>query len=161
GLAAGASARRPSCSPPTPLARGQRRKLLTMEPVAGYSADLALIHHQAFGDLALAAAGDLTRFLARSGGGDPLVVDLGCGSGILLFDVATPGQMQSRGRRTYSEGDGWVVLIDRQEDRRRGILVRRLTVFREREGGWHRSQENHNLRLYDVDQISADLRAAG
>jgi SAM-dependent methyltransferase len=82
-------------------------------------------------------------------------------NGILLFDVAIPGQMQSRGRRTYSEGDGWVVLIDRQEDRRRRILVRRLTVFREREGCWHRSQENHNLRLYDADQVSADLRAAG
>jgi SAM-dependent methyltransferase len=49
-------------------------------PEPFYGADLAAVHHESFGDVARAAAETLVRRLGDRRG---LVVDLGCGSGIL------------------------------------------------------------------------------
>jgi SAM-dependent methyltransferase len=56
-----------------------------------YGADQAAIHHERFGGLAVAAAGDLLDALAAAGRTDGTVVDLGSGSGILAREVAEAG----------------------------------------------------------------------
>src|SRR5262245_56559071 len=51
--------------------------------------------------------------------------------GILLFDVAGPGRYPGRGvRKLHAEGPDWAVLVDAEEDRKRGLLTRRITSFR-------------------------------
>lgn len=61
--------------------RSARRAARTV--THGYRDDLAFIHDAGFGQLATSAAGVLVEELRRSGVRDGLVVDLGCGSGIL------------------------------------------------------------------------------
>ena len=59
-----------------------------MEP---YRNDLAYIHDAGFGQIARAAAPVLLDALRRQGTVRGLVVDLGCGSGILARDVVDAG----------------------------------------------------------------------
>jgi SAM-dependent methyltransferase len=56
-----------------------------------YGADLALIHHEGFGDFARGAAPALLRALHDAGLDGGLVVDLGCGSGIWLRELLRAG----------------------------------------------------------------------
>jgi len=56
-----------------------------------YREDLSWIHDLGFGDLARHAAECLLQALAADGVGEGLVVDLGCGSGILAESVSNAG----------------------------------------------------------------------
>lgn len=56
-----------------------------------YREDLSWIHDLGFGDLARRAAETLLQALAADGATEGLVVDLGCGSGILVEAVAAAG----------------------------------------------------------------------
>src|SRR3712207_2876858 len=58
---------------------------------AFYTADLAAAHHDRFGQVALDAAAHLLAWLAGRGIRGGRVMDLGCGSGILLGQVAAAG----------------------------------------------------------------------
>jgi SAM-dependent methyltransferase len=78
--------------------------------------------------------------------------------GLFVFDVATPGRGSSR---SWQSGEGWVVCADAVED---GTSLRRSIVsFREAEdaGGWRRTDEVHELALYDPAAIVESLTAAG
>jgi SAM-dependent methyltransferase len=57
----------------------------------GYRHDLAYIHDAGFGDWARNASGVLIRALRQNGFNRGLVVDLGCGSGILSRELADAG----------------------------------------------------------------------
>jgi SAM-dependent methyltransferase len=59
--------------------------------VTGYGPDLAAIHHADHGELAHAAAAVVTRELRRARLRSGLVVDLGCGSGILAGELLAAG----------------------------------------------------------------------
>jgi SAM-dependent methyltransferase len=59
--------------------------------VAGYTADLAWIHHTGFGDYARNAAPGLLNLLRHRGVDRGLVVDLGCGSGIWARELTNAG----------------------------------------------------------------------
>src|SRR5215831_3965456 len=56
-----------------------------------YGEDLAYIHHVGFGDFAASAAPGILRLLRRSGITSGLIVDLGCGSGILAEALLSAG----------------------------------------------------------------------
>jgi SAM-dependent methyltransferase len=56
-----------------------------------YGEDLAAIHEAGFGDVARGAAKSLVALLARRGTPRGLVVDLGCGPGILSAELARAG----------------------------------------------------------------------
>jgi SAM-dependent methyltransferase len=82
--------------------------------------------------------------------------------GLLLFDVAGPGRAGGIGpRRSSFEGDDWAVLVTTEEDRRRGLLTRRITSFRKVGELYRREQEVHHLRLYGSAEMAAQLSAAG
>lgn len=82
--------------------------------------------------------------------------------GLFLFDVAGPGRAPGPGHyRNYTEGDGWAVLVTGEEDRRRGILTRWITTFRQVGELYRRDHEVHRLRLLPRAEVLAQLRAVG
>ena len=62
-----------------------------LEMTETYRDDLAYIHDAGFGNFARAAAAVLVEMLHRSAISDGLVIDLGCGSGILSEAVSQAG----------------------------------------------------------------------
>src|SRR5688572_3051617 len=51
--------------------------------------------------------------------------------GLFVFDGAGPGRLPATApRRSFTEGDGWVVLVDRDEDIDLRVLTRRIVTFR-------------------------------
>ena len=78
--------------------------------------------------------------------------------GVLAFDVVGPGR-EPRPRRSWTEGDGWVVCVDVREEGR--VLTRRVVTFRRAGRTWRRSDETHVQRSYARDEVLAALAAAG
>lgn len=82
--------------------------------------------------------------------------------GIFVFDIAEPGQITSGDTmKGFTEGTGWVVLVEKQEDRKQSTLMRRIVTFRKIENCYRRSDEVHYLRLYAAADIAEMLNKAG
>jgi hypothetical protein len=80
--------------------------------------------------------------------------------GLLLFDLAAPGREPADGRRGWTEGDGWAVLLDASEHG--DELRRRIVTFRDAgDGRFRRSEELHLLRLHAPRDVQRRLRAVG
>jgi SAM-dependent methyltransferase len=79
--------------------------------------------------------------------------------GVLLFDLAGPGVLHGDGRRHFSAGPDWAVLVEYGEQG--DLLTRQITSFVERGDGYRRSEEVHRQRLYRPAEIMPLLRAAG
>jgi SAM-dependent methyltransferase len=79
--------------------------------------------------------------------------------GLLLFDLAGPRVMQGDGRRHFSAGSDWAVLVEYGEQG--DVLTRHITSFVERGAGYRRSEEIHRQRLYRPAEVLPLLRAAG
>lgn len=65
--------------------------------------------------------------------------------GVFVFDIAGPGQVKG-GTKGFTEGDGWLVLVEKHEDEESAVLTRRITSFR-KVGG--RSDEVHRQHYSD------------
>jgi SAM-dependent methyltransferase len=81
--------------------------------------------------------------------------------GLFLFDIAEPGRERGGPRRHWSEGPGWMLCLEASENQAERMLERRITVFRELDGGYRRSDELHRLRLYDAQAVLEALASAG
>lgn len=82
--------------------------------------------------------------------------------GLFIFDVAEPGQVKKGAKiRGFSEGAGWVVALEKEEDTTRQIFTRRITSFRKVGNHYRRDDEIHRQRLYRSSEISAQLRETG
>jgi SAM-dependent methyltransferase len=81
--------------------------------------------------------------------------------GLFLFDIAEPGRERGGPRREWSEGPDWMLCLEASEDHAARTLQRRITVFREVDGGYRRSDELHRLRLYEVQAVLDALDVAG
>lgn len=82
--------------------------------------------------------------------------------GMFIFDVAEPGQVaRGASTREFTEGEGWVVLVEKREDSEQKTLTRRIISFREVGEHYRRDDEVHHLQLYSVGNIVKDLRQAG
>jgi SAM-dependent methyltransferase len=81
--------------------------------------------------------------------------------GLFLFDIAEPGRERSGPRREWSEGPDWTLCLEAAENVVARTLTRRITVFREVNGGYRRSDELHNLRLYEVQAVLDALEVVG
>jgi SAM-dependent methyltransferase len=79
--------------------------------------------------------------------------------GVLLFDLAGPGVLRGDGRRTFSAGPDWAVLVEYRE--RGDVLTRHITSFVERGSGYRRSEEVHRQRRHRPAEVLPLLRAAG
>ena len=80
--------------------------------------------------------------------------------GVFVFDVAGPGR-GSKPWLLHSEGTDWAILVSKEEDARRRILTRRMTIFRRVGRLYRRSEEVHRQRLYSARQITKALAGAG
>ena len=77
-----------------------------------------------------------------------------------MFDLAGPGRVVCSPQRTWTEGQGWVVLVASEVVDNR--LVRRIISFRDLgEGQFRRSEETHRLLLHRPSDVLRRLRAAG
>jgi SAM-dependent methyltransferase len=82
--------------------------------------------------------------------------------GVMLFDLAGPGRGEGGApSRAFFEGDGWALLLSKDEDPGRHELVRKMTIFRRVGTRYARSEEVHRLRLFEPEEIVAALTDAG
>jgi len=80
--------------------------------------------------------------------------------GVFVLDVAQPGHV-SKPPLLHSEGKDWAILVTKEEDARRRVLTRRMTIFRKVGRRYRRSQEVHEQRLFPLAQIVSALESAG
>ena len=80
--------------------------------------------------------------------------------GVFVFDIAEPGRA-SRPSSLHFESKDWAILVNKEEDARRKILTRRMTIFRRVGRLYRRSEEVHRQRLYSAARIVEALKAAG
>ena len=80
---------------------------------------------------------------------------------MLLLDAAGPGRIPEGRRRAFTEGKGWVCLVDVDEAKKTRLLTRRIVTFREADGAWRRSDEVHRQRLFRPAELARLLRQAG
>jgi SAM-dependent methyltransferase len=82
--------------------------------------------------------------------------------GVFVFDLAEPGQVLPRtATRGFTEGEGWVVLLEKEEDTEQGTLTRRIVTFRRTTHCYRRDDEVHRLRLLGTTEVAKQLRQAG
>lgn len=82
--------------------------------------------------------------------------------GVFVFDAAEPGQVPPGERvRGFTEGEDWVVLVEKEEDEERATLTRRIVSFRKSGDLYRRNDEVHRQKLYRAAGITEDLSAAG
>ncbi|MCI0489514.1 MAG: class I SAM-dependent methyltransferase [Blastocatellia bacterium] len=82
--------------------------------------------------------------------------------GVFIFDIAEPGQVTHGIKmRGFSEGEYWVVVLEKEEDPERAVLTRRITSFRKVGEHYRRSDELHRQRLYKAADVAGQLRKAG
>lgn len=82
--------------------------------------------------------------------------------GVFIFDVMEPGELgRSTTARSFSEGDDWVTVIEKREDRKRQTLTRRITTFRKVGDLYRRADEVHRVRLYEATKLAKELRRIG
>lgn len=82
--------------------------------------------------------------------------------GVFVFDMGGPGQVEPGVRaKGFSEGEDWVVLVEKEEDENRSLLTRRIISFRKVGSQYRRSDETHVQRLYRAADVAAELRKVG
>jgi SAM-dependent methyltransferase len=68
---------------------------------------------------------------------------------VFVFDFLEPRQIFNRNsRRNWREGKDWAVLVEVEEEKKRNLLQRRITTFRQIGKLYRRSEEVHCLRVY-------------
>jgi SAM-dependent methyltransferase len=82
--------------------------------------------------------------------------------GVFIFDIAEPGQVEAGTVvKGFTEGEDWVVLVEKHEDRERAMLTRRIISFRRANNSYNRSDEVHRQRLYRSQDVATELRRSG
>jgi SAM-dependent methyltransferase len=82
--------------------------------------------------------------------------------GLFVFDLAGPGQVRpGEPVRGFSEGEDWMVVLEKEEDAERGMYRRRITSFRKVGELYRRDDEVHDQRLYRPSEIAGELRQTG
>jgi len=82
--------------------------------------------------------------------------------GLFIFDIIQPGQVTaSTPSMRHSQGQDWAILLQVEEDFKKGILTRQMTIFRKAGKLYRRSEETHRLQLYKGSEIAAMLRRIG
>ncbi|BAY91870.1 MULTISPECIES: class I SAM-dependent methyltransferase [unclassified Tolypothrix] len=67
--------------------------------------------------------------------------------GVFIFDIAEPGQITQGITKGFSEGEDWIVLVEKQENQQQNILTRRIITFRTVGEHYRRDDEIHYSNL--------------
>ena len=82
--------------------------------------------------------------------------------GIFIFDVVEPGLVPDGiPQRKFLEGPDWAILLEVREDRKHGILTRRITSYRRVGRLYRRSEELHRLHLLPRNELLTLLSQVG
>lgn len=82
--------------------------------------------------------------------------------GVFVFDLLEPGQLPAgTATRGFTEGEDWMVLVEKEEDPAGETLTRRITTFRKAGEHYLRTDETHRVRLYRAPDVAAELRHTG
>lgn len=82
--------------------------------------------------------------------------------GVFIFDLVEPGQVEAgKSIKSFTEGNGWIVLVEKEEDREKSILTRRIISLRNVGEFYRRSDEIHQQQLYPTATIIQQLRQTG
>jgi SAM-dependent methyltransferase len=81
--------------------------------------------------------------------------------GMFIFDIAEPGQLEHQPIKGFTEGDNWIVLVEKAEDLEHSTLVRRIITLRKIGEHYRRDEEVHHLRLYLATDIAQELATIG
>lgn len=81
--------------------------------------------------------------------------------GLFIFDVVVMGDGPPMGYRAWRKDDDWAVLFEVNENRERQTLTREITIFRETDRGYRRSEERHEIRVYSPDRLVELLTQCG
>jgi len=82
--------------------------------------------------------------------------------GLLIFDIAEPGQVTSGStNQGFKEGEDWIVMFEKSEDRELEILTRRIISLRQVGEYYRRNDEVHHQQLYKAAYLAAELRKIG
>jgi SAM-dependent methyltransferase len=82
--------------------------------------------------------------------------------GVFIFDVVVPGHV-APGEivRNFTEGQDWIVLVEKQEDPIQQLLTRRIITLRQVEDLYRRTEEVHHQWLFDTDALADALQQKG
>jgi len=80
--------------------------------------------------------------------------------GVFVFDIAELGGVP-KPSSLHSEGKDWAVLVNKEEDIRRKVLTRKMTIFRKVGRLYRKSEEVHRQRLYSAARMMKTLEATG
>jgi hypothetical protein len=61
--------------------------------------------------------------------------------------------LDSKTSKGFTEGEDWIVLVEKEEDRERSTLVRRIVTLRKIGEHYRRDEEVHHLQLYRSTDI--------
>ncbi|HXG64800.1 MAG TPA: class I SAM-dependent methyltransferase [Blastocatellia bacterium] len=82
--------------------------------------------------------------------------------GVFIFDIVEPGQVKPGITvKGFTEGEDWVVLVEKEEDQKRATFTRRIITFRKVGADYRRDDEIHRQRLYKAADIARELRGVG
>ncbi|MDJ0619066.1 MAG: class I SAM-dependent methyltransferase [Calothrix sp. MO_192.B10] len=81
--------------------------------------------------------------------------------GVFIFDIAEPGQVTNGKTQSFTAGEDWIVVVEKEEDIKQGILTRRIITFRQVGEQYRRDDETHHLRLYPATEMEKQLRQVG
>ncbi|MDV3001023.1 MAG: hypothetical protein N5P05_002629 [Chroococcopsis gigantea SAG 12.99] len=82
--------------------------------------------------------------------------------GVFIFDIAEPGQVKEGEKvKSFTEGKDWIVLVEKEENRDRLILNRRIITLRRVEDYYRRDDELHRLQLHKPIDMTEKLNRIG
>ncbi|MFN6558321.1 MAG: class I SAM-dependent DNA methyltransferase [Nostoc sp. ChiSLP01] len=82
--------------------------------------------------------------------------------GVFIFDISQTGQVTpGTVTKGFTEGEDWIVLVEKYEDIEQKNLTRRIITFRKIGDRYRRDDEVHHQRLYDTATIRNELQQIG
>lgn len=79
--------------------------------------------------------------------------------GLFIFDILEPiGRGTTQG---FKEGEDWIVLYEKEEDREQKKLTRRIIALTKAGNYYKRDEEIHHVRLYEASEITEKLNKVG
>lgn len=82
--------------------------------------------------------------------------------GVFVFDIAEPGKVDgAMPVKSFTEGEDWLVLVEKWEDPELSILTRRIVTLRRVGEFYRRDDEVHRQQLYRADEIASMLQQVG
>jgi len=81
--------------------------------------------------------------------------------GVFIFDVAEPGRVGPTPVQSFFQGKDWAILVRNEEDTKRKLLSRRMTIFRRMGRTFRRSEEVHKQNLLEPSRVKHALKILG